>query len=694
MSTLALPPPTKCTSTVYVAANEQNAPHAPDKSVRKRWRTFFRSTQAQGDCLYLCMIGHLQAEDPLARAEHLDMFKRHCVEKNFGVSETDLDAMFESWGGLNVKNPGSNVPVPEVSALRELVSKFFEHHFAFYYPDVNDDTLAMPPPLWMTNQNKLEVYAEDYIEQIKDELKLMNKHYQVWRGGAPIVLDHGRRNAEEIKKAFANKIRRRYPNGDPFGDRTFSEAQAAQQGINVSLGPNLDMVNISEIHERTLNNAGNVEIHIMANMFGVNVNVFSTPSNGLASDVEAHIMNRGIVAKEKAATSGNAGTPWALIARNATHFDFLETAKFNTNDRKRRGYGGSHGEDATNGSGGGGGGGLAGWGNNLPDAKKYAVRAATAASRIARYARDVKAAAEKSPQAKELHEDFEEETVREVETLYASVVKSAKASLRALPDSPQARSAISDAEDATAEIEAIVETARQVASAAAAMPEEEPPAGASSSSAGASSSSAGASSSSAGASSSSAGASSSSAGASSSSAWRGAFSPSAGASSSTHPPPLPPAGSAKRARANSHPKNPIPRFEDDAPLNDAKDNAFRLMLATTAMFQLTQALRQLVTQSFAQRARLARVPFDALASADAIAAAALKYTTDPSTANNPVAHARLRLVALQATRIDLDFDNVSDVDDYINIIVDNALQTNHNDPEAAGAVLQVEAQNA
>ena len=680
MSTLALPPPTKCTSTVYVATNTRKAPRVPDSSVRERWNTFFRSTQAQGDCLYLCMIGHLQAEDPLARAEHLDMFKRHCVEKNFGVSEPDLDAMFESWGGLNVKNPGSDVPVPEVSALRELVSKFFEHHFAFYDPDDEDDTLGTPAPLWMTNQNKLEPEAENYIEQIKDELKLVNKHYQVWRGGAPIVLDPKKRDAKEIKKAFANKIRRRYPNDDPFGDRTFSEAQAAQQGINVSLGPDLDMVTISEIHERTLNNAGNVEIHVMANMFGVNVNVFSPRPNALFSNVEDHKMNRGIVAKEKAATSGNAGTPWALIARNATHFDFLETAKFNTNDHKRRGYGGSHGEDATNGSGGGGGGGLAGWGNNLPDAKRHAVRAATAASRIARYARDIKAAAEKSPQAKELHMDFEEETVREVETLYASVVKSAKASLEALPDSPKARSAISDAEDATKAIEAIIETARQVASVAAAMPEEEPPAGASSRSAGASSSSAGASSSSAGAS-------------SSSSVWAGAFCSSAGASSSTHPPPLPPAGSAKRARASSYPEYPIPRFGGDDPLDD-DDDAFRLRLAATAMFQLTQALRELVTRSFAQRARLVRVPFDALASADAIVAAALKYTTDPSTANNPIAHARLRLVALQATSTDLNFDNVNDVDDYINIIVDNALQANHNDPEAAGAVLQVEAQNA
>lgn len=130
------------------------------------------------------------------------------------------------------------------------------------------------------------------------------------------------------------------------------------------------------------------------------------------------------------------------------------------------------------------------------------------------------------------------------------------------------------------------------------------------------------------------------------------------------------------------------------PLDDDNDNDLRLMLATTAMFQLTQALRELVTRSFAQRARLARVPFGALASADAIAAAVLKYTTDPSTANNPIAHAQLRLVALQATRTDLNFDNVNDVDDYINNIVDNALQMNHNDPEAAGAVLQVEAQNA
>jgi len=693
MSTLALPPPTKCTSTVYVATNTRKSPRAPDKSVRERWQTFFRSTQAQGDCLYLCMIGHLQAEDPLARAEHLDMFKRHCVEKNFGVSEPDLDAMFESWGGLNVKNPGSDVPVPEVSALRELVSKFFEHHFAFYYPkdddddDDDDDALAAPPPLWMTNQNNLEPQPENYIEQIKDELKLVNKHYQVWRGGAPIVLDPNTRDPKVIKKAFANKIRRRYPNDDPFGDRTFSEAQAAQQGINLSLGPDLDMVNISEIHERTLNNAGNVEIHVMANMFGVNVNVFSTLSNGLLSDVEAHKMNRGIVAKVKAATSGNAGTPWALIARNATHFDFLETAKFNTNDHKRRGYGGSHGEDAKDGSGDGGGGGLAGWGNNLPDAKKHAVRAATAASRIARYARDVKAAAEKSSQANELRVDFEEQIVREVETLYARVIESAKASLQALPDSPEARSAISDAEDATNAIEAMVETAGEVTRSVAAMPEEEPPAGAASSSAGASSSSAGASSS-------SAGAASSSAGAASSSVWAGAFSSSAGASSSTHPPPLSPAGRAKRAKASSHPKNPIPRFEDEDPLDDDEDSELRLMLAATAMFQLTQALRELVTRSFAQRARLARVPFDALASADAIAAAVLKYTTDPSTANNPIAHAQLRLVALQATRTDLNFDNVNDVDDYINIIVDNALQMNYNDPEAAGAVLQVEAQNA
>ena len=94
MSTLSLPPPAKCTSTVYVATNKRKAPHAPDRSVRERWQTFFRSTQDQGDCLYLCMIGHLQAEDPLARAEHLDMFKRHRVEKNFGVSEAYLDARF------------------------------------------------------------------------------------------------------------------------------------------------------------------------------------------------------------------------------------------------------------------------------------------------------------------------------------------------------------------------------------------------------------------------------------------------------------------------------------------------------------------------------------------------------------------------------------------------------------------------
>jgi hypothetical protein len=155
---------------------------------------------------------------------------------------------------------------------------------------------------------------------------------------------------------------------------------------------------------------------------------------------------------------------------------------------------------------------------------------------------------------------------------------------------------------------------------------------------------------------------------------------------------LSPAGGAKRAKANSHAEYPIPRFDYEDDKDD--DDDLRLMLAATAMFQLMQALRELVTRSFAQRARLARVPFDALASADAIASAVLDYTTNPSTANNPIAHARLRLVALQGTSTDLNFDNVNDVDDYINIIVDNALQMNRNDPEAAGAVLQVEAQNA
>ena len=643
MSILALPPSSVRTGTVYRALISKKAPAAPKSAVRKKWATYFRSTQAQGDCLYLCMIGHLQAEDPLARLEHLAMFKRHCIEKDFKVSEAELDAMFESWGSVNVKKPGSNVPVPEVTALRNLVSQFFKHHFEFYFPEdlenVNDD-LQTDPPAWMSNQQNLQVMPEDFVVEIRDGLELVNKHYQEWRGGVPIELKPATRKPEEIKEAFANKIVRRYPNGDPFGDNTFNAQQAARQGINLSPGTNFDMVDISQINERSMNFAGNLEIHIMANMFGVNVNVFSSESNALDSNVEDCKMTIGVVAKEKAAAAPNKQTPWALIARNATHFDFLETTKFNTRDNKRRGYGGSHGEDDPEGTGDGGGGGLAGWGNNITDASKQAVRAATAASQIASYARVVKDAAERSLEARDMFGDFEN-TVDQVEMLYDSVVKSAKASLRAQPDSEAARSAIRDAESAANKIVAMIETAREVSGVAAEMDDGLRSASAPSSS-------------SAGASSSSAGASSSSAGPSSSS-WAGAFSESAGA---------------KRAR---------PAEEDEA---------YQAVIAAAAMFQLTQALQEIVTQTFAQRARLARMPFDALANANAIAATVLDYTTNPKTAEDPIAHARLRLVAMQATDILINFETVKDLDDYIGLVVDDALQKNRNDPVAAGNALQ------
>jgi hypothetical protein len=351
---LAFTKPSVNTSTHWTVENPEQSTGVLSKARRAIKCTYYRETQAQGDCFYLCLIGALQTEDPDCREAHLDRFRDFATRYEVG----DVEGYIRKWGVLNVFRPEPNprvAPLVECSILRRVFAKYFLEHAGYYMGEEgHKDELSTDPPLWMKLRGA-SPKATEFRGSIKQEVVQVSAHFQCWKGGQPVDLD----DDDAVKKAYSNKIQGLYPDGAKIEENVMTPAQMGSFGADTA-------------DEKILRYSATVETHIASQIFGVILNLYVWLDSDATPTWESARLTVGMTSSTLVAPFINKQTPWLLLCKGGEHYDFFETSKWTSIKNKttkrssgnwmRAGKGGSGGEDTIGQGGTGGGGGRGGWG--------------------------------------------------------------------------------------------------------------------------------------------------------------------------------------------------------------------------------------------------------------------------------------------------------------------------------------------
>lgn len=351
---LAFTKPSVNTSTHWTVENPERSTKVLNETRRAIKCTYYRETQAQGDCFYLCLIGALQTEDPDCRAAHLGRFRNFAEWYEFG----DVEASITKWGVLNVFRPEPNprvAPLDECSILRRVFAKYFLEHAGYYMGEEgHKDELSTDPPSWMRARGA-SPKATDFRGSITQEVVQVSAHFQCWKNGQPVDLD----DDNAVKTAYSNKIQGMYPDGTEIKENVMTREQMGSFGADTA-------------DEKILRYSATVETHIASQIFGVVLNLYVWLESNETPTWSGARLTVGMTSSTLVAPLHNKRTPWLLLCKGGEHYDFFETCKWvaikdeNTGENfgnwMRAGMGGSGGEDTIGQGGTGGGGGLGGWG--------------------------------------------------------------------------------------------------------------------------------------------------------------------------------------------------------------------------------------------------------------------------------------------------------------------------------------------
>ena len=300
--------PCASTGTIWTLAGGVQGMRIPNEEIRAKKGLYHKLTQPQGDCLYLCFIGFLQSEEAGAQAAHLERMQRFAVDSANLFDGAVWDAIVQDWKTLNVKNPGP-YPVQAVQPLRRIVAAFLEQHFDYYWNNGNEFDRTRPSFF-----KKASPVKEDFRVVMRQELKELSAHFVTWHPETGQVIDQN--DTDAARSAYCRMIQMQYPNGEPIKQR---EMNAAQLGAVAGEG--------ASPYENALNFGDQLEVHVAAQLFGVDINIFVWLQSDETPTWEDGRLQTSVSAKRKSTSGDSKNTPWCLMNKNGMHYDYFETSK-------------------------------------------------------------------------------------------------------------------------------------------------------------------------------------------------------------------------------------------------------------------------------------------------------------------------------------------------------------------------------
>ena len=289
-----------CVSTGTIWTVLGNGKQLPSKANRYKKGMHYRVTQPQGDCLYLCFIGLLQSEKAEAQKAHLKRIRRFAVVSANLFDDAVWATIVQDWKTLNVKHPGP-YPVQAVQPLRRIVAAFLERHFEYYWNGGDEFDRAVPRFL-----EALSPMKEDFRILMRQTLNDLSAHFVTWHpeAGHPIDQD----DIDAARSAYCRMIQMRYPNDEPIQQREMSAGAESP-------------------YENALNFGDQLEAHVAAQLFGVDISICVWSDTGDMQTWEDGRVQTVVLAKIQSAPIPSKGIPWCLMNKNGTHYDYFETSK-------------------------------------------------------------------------------------------------------------------------------------------------------------------------------------------------------------------------------------------------------------------------------------------------------------------------------------------------------------------------------
>jgi hypothetical protein len=316
--------PSAPTGTIWIARDLEKSDKVIARGKQPSRQCHYRECQAQGDCFYLAVIGSLQTEDPGTRVAHLQHFQQQCQPWPPGWDQQRFDDMVAAWGVMNVFRPTDaqgnlvEAPVFAVSELRALMAEFFWRHWPYYNGE--NDEFHTPAPRWMGPDRKnCQPEADFRTMEVTAAAQNVHNHFRCWHGGTAPNAPFDEDNRDAVRTAYYWRMRWRYPDGvTPIQSRTMSTEQMAQFG-----NQNGDPMEKMSVY------ANQIEAHIAAQMFGVNMHLYFWIYNERLWPTrwDARI-SHVVQAVNLSGVGRNGPLPWLLLAIHGTHYNFFETAKW------------------------------------------------------------------------------------------------------------------------------------------------------------------------------------------------------------------------------------------------------------------------------------------------------------------------------------------------------------------------------
>ena len=305
---LYLEPAGASTGTIWTLAGGVKGVQIPNEATRRMKGMHHRLTQPQGDCLYLCFIGLLQSEVAEARKAHLERIRRFAVDNVNLFDDAVWDTIVQDWKTLNVKHPGS-YPVQSVQPLRRIVAAFLEQHFDYYWNGGNE--FDRKPPNFLRDALPVK---EDFRVVMRQELRELSAHFVTWHPETGQEIDQD--DSDAARSAYCRMIQMQYPNGEPIQQREMNAAQ-----LDVVAGEGVSP------YENALNFGDQLEVHVAAQLFGVDINIFVWLESDDTPTWEDGRLQTSVLAKRRSALGDSKYTPWCLMNKNGLHYDYFETSK-------------------------------------------------------------------------------------------------------------------------------------------------------------------------------------------------------------------------------------------------------------------------------------------------------------------------------------------------------------------------------
>ena len=300
--------PCASTGTIWTLAGGVEGVRIPNEEARAKKGMYHRVTQPQGDCLYLCFIGFLQSEKAKAQKAHLESIRRFAVDSANLFDGAVWGTIVQDWKTLDVKHPGP-YPVQAVQPLRRIVAAFLEQHFEYYWNNGNE--FDRKPPNFLRDALPVK---EDFRVVMRQELRELSAHFVTWHPETGQEIDQD--DTDAAKNAYCRMIQMQYPNGEPIQQR---EMNAAQLGAVAGEGV--------VPYENALNFGDQLEVHVAAQLFGVDINIFVWLESDETPTWEDGRLQTSVMAKRKSTSGDSKHAPWCLMNNNGVHYDYFETSK-------------------------------------------------------------------------------------------------------------------------------------------------------------------------------------------------------------------------------------------------------------------------------------------------------------------------------------------------------------------------------